>query len=65
MDMNGEICPKKTNWWAQLDDTFKFYISFRCQFVEHTNAHAHFKSLSTKWWMIMFVVMLAINEING
>jgi hypothetical protein len=64
MDMNGEMCPKKTNRWAHLDITLKFYILCRCQIIEHMDAHAHFESSSTKWWMIMFVVTPAINEID-
>jgi len=27
MDMNGEMCPKKTNQCTHLDDMLKFYIS--------------------------------------
>ncbi len=27
MDMNSEMCPKKTNRWAHLNGTLKFYIS--------------------------------------
>jgi len=64
MDMNGEMCPKKTNRWAHLDSTFKFYISRRRKIVEHTDAHAHFKSPSAKWWTITFAVALMISEIN-
>ncbi len=41
MDMNDEMCPKKTNRWSHLDDTFKFYILSWHHIVEHTDAHAH------------------------
>ncbi len=52
------------NRWAHLDNMLKFYISHRCKIVEHTDVHVHFKSLLTKWSMIMLVIALAINEIN-
>jgi hypothetical protein len=55
--MNGEMCPKKTNQWAHLDDTLKFYISRRRHIIEHTDAHAHFELPSTKWWMITLIVV--------
>ncbi len=58
------MCPKKTNQWVHLDNTFKFYILCRRQIVEHMDAHAHFESSSTKWWTIMLVITSAINEIN-
>jgi len=64
MDMNGEMCPKKTNRWAHLDNTLKFYISRRRKIVEHTDAHAHFESPSAKWWTITLAVAPAISEIN-
>ncbi|CAK9860154.1 unnamed protein product [Sphagnum jensenii] len=64
MDMNGEMCPKKTNRWVHLNGTLKFYILCRRKIVKHTYAHAHLKSSSTKWWTIMFVVTPTINEIN-
>ncbi len=64
MDMNSEMCPKKMNRWSHLDGTFKFYISCQRQIIEWMDAHAHFKSPSTKWWMITLVVMLTINKIN-
>ncbi len=64
MDMNGEMCPKKTNRWAHLDGTFKFYISRQHKIIEHMDTHAHFKSPLTKWWTIMLSVVSVINEIN-
>jgi hypothetical protein len=64
MDMNGEMCPKKTNRWAHLDNALKFYISCQHKIIEHTDAHAHFESPSTKWWTITLVIASAINEIN-
>jgi len=64
MDMNGEMCPKKTNWHVHFDSTLKFYISRWHQIVKHTNAHVHFESLSTKWWMIMLIVASTISKIN-
>ncbi|CAN5954952.1 unnamed protein product [Sphagnum jensenii] len=64
MDMNGEMCPKKTNWWVHLNGTLKFYILCRRKIVKHTYAHAHFESSSTKWWTIMFIITPTISEIN-
>jgi hypothetical protein len=64
MDMNNEMCPKKTNWWVHLNGTLKFYISRQRKIVEHTNAHGHFELSSTKWWTIMLVVVSTIKEIN-
>jgi hypothetical protein len=64
MDMNGEMCPKKTNQCTHVDDTFKFYISCRRKIIEHTDAHVHFELSSTKWWTITFIVVLAIIKIN-
>ncbi len=64
MDMNGEMCPKKTNRWAHLNSTLKFYISHWRKIVEHTDAHVHFESPSVKWWTITLAVAPAINEIN-
>jgi hypothetical protein len=64
MDMNDEMCPKKTNRWAHLDNTLKFYISRRRKIVEHIDAHAHFESRSAKWWTIMLTVAPTINKIN-
>jgi len=64
MDMNGKMCPKKTNRWVHLDNTLKFYISCRRKIVEHTDAHAHFESPSAKWWTITLAVAPAISEIN-
>jgi hypothetical protein len=58
------MCPKKTNRWAHLDNTLKFYISRRRKIVEHTDAHAHFESPSAKWWTITLAVAPAISEIN-
>jgi hypothetical protein len=65
MDMNGEMCPKKTNRWAHLNGTLKFYISRRRKIIEHMDAHAHFESLSTKWWTITPTVAPVISEINN
>jgi hypothetical protein len=64
MDMNDEMCPKKTNQWAHLNNTLKFYILHWCQIVKKTDAHVHLESSSTKWWTIMLAFTLAINEIN-
>jgi hypothetical protein len=64
MDMNSEMCPKKTNRWAHLDSTLKFYISRRRKIIEHIDAHAHFESPSAKWWTITLTIALAISEIN-
>jgi hypothetical protein len=64
MDMNNEMCPKKMNQWAHFDGMFKFYILCRRQIVKHINAHAHFESPSTKWWMVMLIIALMINKIN-
>jgi hypothetical protein len=64
MDMNGEMCPKKTNQWAHFDATLKFYISRQRKIIKHTDAHSHFKSPSTKWWTITLAVAPTISEIN-
>jgi hypothetical protein len=64
MDMNGEMCPKNTNWWVHPDGMLKFYISHQRQIIKHIDAHAHFKSPSTKWWTITFIVTPTINEIS-
>jgi hypothetical protein len=42
----------------------KFYILHQRQIIEHIDARVHFKSPSTKWWTITFIVMPAINEIS-
>jgi hypothetical protein len=62
--MNGEMCPKKMNWWAHVNGTLKFYISCRRQIIEHTDTHAHFELPSTKWWRIMLIVVSTISKIN-
>jgi hypothetical protein len=64
IDMNGEMCPKKTNRWVHLDSTLKFYVSRRRKIVEHRDAHAHFESPLAKWWTITLAIAPAINEIN-
>jgi len=64
MDMNGEMCPKKTNRRVHLDSMLKFYISRWHQIVKHMDAHVHFELLSTKWWMITLIVASTISEIN-
>jgi hypothetical protein len=56
--------PKENKLVGHFNGTLKFYISCRCQIIEHTDAHAHFKSPLTKWWMIMLAITLAINKIN-
>jgi hypothetical protein len=52
------------NSWAHLDDTLKFYISCQRQIMEHMDAHAHFESPLTKWWMTTLVVSSMISKIN-
>ncbi len=64
MDMNGEMCPKKMNWWVHFNGTFNFYILCRRQIIEHTYTHVHFKSPSTKWWTTTLAIMLTIGKIN-
>jgi hypothetical protein len=58
------MCLKKTNQWAHLDGTLKFYISCQRKIIEHTDIHAHFESSSTKWWTITLAIVPAISEIN-
>jgi hypothetical protein len=60
----GVKCPKKTNRWVHLGRVLNFYKQYCRPIIAHT-LEKHSKKLpSDMWWVIMYVMAPAIDEIN-
>jgi hypothetical protein len=57
-------CPKKTNRWVSLGVLLNFLKQYRCTIVQHVTANASDKLSSNQWWVIVYAIAPAIEEIN-
>jgi hypothetical protein len=63
IEMNVK-CSKETNHWAHLGRLLNFYISYRRPLLEYTqNKQPELMPLDL-WWIITYMVALAIDSIN-
>jgi hypothetical protein len=62
-EMNAK-CPKKTNRWTHLGRLLDFVKRHRHRLIEHTNGNFPGMTPADDWWVVVFAVAPAIDEIS-
>jgi hypothetical protein len=57
-------CPKKTNRWVSLGMLLNFLKQYCRTIIQHVTANASDKLPLDQWWVIVYAIAPAIEEIN-